>query len=86
MSVNFGQRSKSIRQQATGNRQQATGNRQQATGNRQLYTLSKNRVNYPIAYIFPLLVFQSIYFYLDKTPPVNFDSGFLYTSILRSIL
>jgi len=30
-----GQRSKSIRQQATGNRQQATGNRQQATGNRQ---------------------------------------------------
>jgi hypothetical protein len=35
---NNGQRSKSIRQQATGNRQQATGNRQQATGNRQLYT------------------------------------------------
>jgi len=36
-----GQRSKSIRQQATGNRQQATGNRQQATGNRQLYTSFK---------------------------------------------
>jgi len=39
-----------------GNRQQATGNRQQATGNRQQANYThrlNNRVNYPIAYIFP---------------------------------
>jgi len=64
------------RQQATGNRQQATGNRQQATGN---YTRSlTNRVNNPIAYIISLfsISFQSVCFYFDKMPSVNFDSGF----------